>query len=391
MRRLAFLLVLLLALLSEAGCSTLAYLGRQGVDQLRLLRARRRVSDVLDDPATPQALRERLRLVMEARRFGVTMLGLRGGAEFTRYVESGEAVAYNLTAAYRTRLKPLTWRFPLVGRVPYLGFFRKEAAAEEQRRLQAAGYDTYVRPVGAYSTLGYLLSPIYSSMIDQPGARGELRAVETILHEMAHTTAWLNSASDLNESYATLVGQRGAAAFFRWKAGTSGEGGDASAALQALQASQRDAEQDERRTAVFTAWLRGAMRELDALYGQAARERWPEVEVLRRRQEVFTGISARYREAFPGSKGLLAKGPPGLNNAVLLSFGVYHLGRAGDEEKLKARRRAGAQLQRDLYEMVGEDLGAYIGLYKKAADRRDGAAWLRRLAAEHHALGAISQ
>jgi predicted aminopeptidase len=383
-RRIALLLVLLPALLLPAGCSTLAYLGRQGVDQLRLLRARRRVSDVLTDPATPPMLRERLRLVMEARRFGVTVLGLRGGAEFTRYVESGEAVAYNLTAAYRTRLKPLTWRFPLVGRVPYLGFFRKEVAEAEARRLQAEGYDTYVRPVGAYSTLGYLLSPIYSSMIDQPGARGELRAVETILHEMAHTTAWLNSASDLNESYATLVGQKGAAAFFRWKVGQGASAGgvDTSAALAALQASQRDAEQDEQRATRFAGWLRGAMKELDALYGQAARERWPEAEVLRRREEVFAGISARYREAFPGARGLLAKGPPGLNNAVLLSFGVYHLGRDGDEEKRRARRRAGIQLQRDLYEMVGEDLGAYIALYKRAAERQDGAAWLRRLAAE---------
>src|SRR5438105_1928387 len=85
---------------SSTRCDTLRYLGRQGLGQLHLLRVRRRVADVIADPATSPALRERLRLVMQARSFGISVLGLRGGAEFTRYVDTGGPVAHNLSAAY---------------------------------------------------------------------------------------------------------------------------------------------------------------------------------------------------------------------------------------------------------------------------------------------------
>ena len=62
----------------------------------------------------------------------------------------------------------------------------------------------------------------------------------------------------------------------------------------------------------------------------------------------------------------LAAGP--LNNAVLLAFGVYHRSN---------------HLQEELLASAGGDLRAYISLYKEAQERRDGAAWLRRLAQEY--------
>ena len=55
-------------------------------------------------------------------------------------------------------------------------------------------------PIRRWDTL---ISPIYRSMLGDFSAAGELRAVETILHEMAHSTVFLPGASDLNESFAT--------------------------------------------------------------------------------------------------------------------------------------------------------------------------------------------
>ncbi|MCS6915614.1 MAG: aminopeptidase [Myxococcales bacterium] len=363
-------LILLLVFLVQPGCFTLRYLARQAVDQLQLLRERRHVRDVLSDPQTDVFLRERLQLALEVRDFGVEVLGLRGGGEFTRFIDRRGAVAYNLTAAYQTRLEVRQWRFPLVGRVPYLGFFSRQAAEQEAQRLQAEGFDTYIRPVGAYSSLGYLLSPIYAAMILEPGPRGELRAVETLLHEMAHTTAWIRSASDLNESYATLVGQRGAALFFAQR-GRALPGGE--------ERSPQDAAAEQERNRAFAAWLHEVFRQLRAFYERAEREGWPRAEVLRRREEEFRRIQASYRAAFPPPRyARLASGP--LNNAVLLSFAVYHLGNTGE-----ARRRAEEQrrLQEDLLAAVDGDLRRYIALYRRAARRPDGAAWLRQLAGEY--------
>ncbi len=371
-RMLRPLLVLLVALLIlQPGCFTLRYIGRQAADQLTLLRERRKVSDVIEDPATPPFLRERLELAMAARRFGIEVLGLRGGAEFTRFLDTHGPVAYNLTAAYRTRLQARQWRFPLVGRVPYLGFFTLKAAREEAARQQAAGYDTYIRPVGGYSALGYILSPIYAAMIDEKGPRGDLRTVETVLHEMAHTTAWLGSASDLNESYATMVGNRGAILFFKSR-------GQKIPTVEPKR--QEDPAEEERRGQAFAAWLKGVFQRLQALYDQAAKERWPEAETLRRRDEAFREIQEDYKGKFPPPRyERLARGP--INNAVLLSFGVYHLGTTGEQKPKKKEPRR--RLQEDLLASVDGDLRAYVGLYRRAAERSDGAAWLRRLADDY--------
>lgn len=352
----AGLIVGMLPLLLDSGCFTVRYLGQQATGQLHLLRIRRHVDDVLSDPATPKPLRERLQLALAARQFGIDELGLRGGAEFKRFVDTGGPVAYNLTAAPKTAWRILRWRFPLVGTVPYLGFFDRRDALVEAKKLEARGYDVYVRPVGAYSTLGYLISPIYASMLDQPGPEGEVHTVETILHEMAHSTAYLRSASELNESYATLVGVEGAARFFRER------GASAQSALV-----HRLAQEEEQRHVAFSAWLEPTLKEAADFYRDAHDRHVPRSVIEADRAALFARLQASYRAAFPSGPRYrrLAEGP--LNNAVLLSFGVYH--RSSD-------------FQQRLLAAVRGDLRAFVELYRQAERRSDGAAWLHSLVPE---------
>ncbi|MBL9006794.1 MAG: aminopeptidase [Myxococcales bacterium] len=352
----AGLILGMLPLLLDSGCFTVRYLGQQAAGQLHLLRIRRHVDDVLSDPATPEPLRERLQLALAARQFGIDELGLRGGAEFKRFVDTGGPVAYNLTAAPKTAWRILRWRFPLVGTVPYLGFFDRRDALVEAKKLEARGYDVYVRPVGAYSSLGYLISPIYASMLDQPGPEGEVQTVETILHEMAHSTAYLRSASELNESYATLVGVEGAARFFRER------GASAQSALV-----HRLAQEEEQRHLAFSAWLEPALKDAAAFYRDAHDRHLPWSVIEAERAALFARLQASYRAAFPSGPRYrrLAEGP--LNNAVLLSFGVYH--RSSD-------------FQQRLLAAVRGDLRAFVELYRQAERRSDGAAWLRSLVPE---------
>ena len=352
-------LTLLLVALVQPGCYAAHYIAQQAVGQLQLLRIRRHVSDVIADPTTKPQVHDRLQLAMAARQFGIDELGLRGGAEFTRYVDTGGPVAYNLTAADPTALRITRWRFPLVGSVPYLGFFKREDALTAARELEKSGLDIYLRPVEGYSTLGYFVSPIYAAMLETglPGASGDVRTVEVVLHEMAHSTAYITSASELNESYATLVGIEGASRFFR-------ERGNASESELVRELARAG----ERQNIAFSAWLEPALKKAKDFYAQAAREGWSRQRILQERADLFASIQASYRTAFPEGKRyrLLASGK--LNNAVLLSFGVYH---------------QSSNIQQTLLDSVGRDLRSYINLYKQAQDRSDGAEWLHRLAKEH--------
>jgi len=347
--------------LLEEGCFTARYIGQQAVGQLHLLRIRRHVDDVKADPTLPPLVHERLELALAARQYGIDVLGLRGGAEFTRYVDTGGPVAYNLTAADPTALRVKRWRFPLVGTVPYLGFFKEHDALAMARKLEESGQDVYVRPVSGYSTLGYFISPIYAAMLEpqQPGPKGDVRTVEVVLHEMSHSTAYIASASELNESFATLVGIEGAARFFSER-GSAAE----STLVRSL------AEEEEQRNRAFSAWLEPTLKEAKAFYEQASREAWNRERTLREREALFQRIQQSYRTAFPSGPRYrrLSDGP--LNNAVLLSFGVYH---------------QSSDMQQALLDSVSGDLRAYIALYKAAQDRSDGADWLRRVAAEHRA------
>ena len=111
--------------------------------------------------------------------------------------------------AEKDQLKLFSWSFPIVGKVTYKGFFTQEGALKEKGGLDERGYDTYLQPSGAYSTLGWLKDPIFSSMLKwDDGTLANL-----ILHEMAHATVYFKGKTDLNEQMATFIGNQGPSIF----------------------------------------------------------------------------------------------------------------------------------------------------------------------------------
>lgn len=329
----------LLFLFCLTGCFESRYLMQQAGGQLHLLQSRRKIVDVLADPAVPEATKERLRLAMAARDFGIKVLGLRGGDAYTRYLETnGKPVAWNVSAAPKDRLRAVMYKFPITGRVPYLGFFKEADARREEARLKALDLDVYVRGVSGYSTLGITSDPVYSSMLEGPPAR----IVEVVLHEMLHGTLWLAGRGEWNESVATFVGYRGAALFFSQRS--------AAQAQKILE----DARKREEITNRFSRFLEPFFKELEALYA-SPRTRGEKIEA---REEVFSRLREEFVKQFPpppGRKpGGFATGP--INNAVLAANAVYH--RSTPEH---AR----------LFRAVGNDLAAFIRLYKHAVEDKD--------------------
>lgn len=198
------------ALALNAGC--LAYLARAGCGQLDILRRREPLERVLADPATPAEVRERLVFVGEVRAFANERLGLNARTTFTTYARlDRSAVAWNVTASAPLALEPRTWNFPIVGRVPYLGYYSREEADRKAAELANEGYDVLVSEVAAYSTLGWFNDPLLSPQM----AYSRYFLASLLIHESTHATLWFPGDVDFNESFASFVEREGAAQFFR--------------------------------------------------------------------------------------------------------------------------------------------------------------------------------
>jgi len=201
-----------LAAFSLSGC----YLLKQAGGQLRILTHMRRIGDVLDDPAVPPRVKERLRLILEIKEFGERQMGLAPTSNYTCYYDTeGAAVSHIVSACPKDRFEPVTWSFPIVGTFPYKGFFDPDDARAEAEDLEGLGYDVARNEVAAYSTLGWFKDPVFSTMIDDP----EEEIAALILHELTHATLYIPGDSDFNESLASFAGRQGALEFVRWRFG----------------------------------------------------------------------------------------------------------------------------------------------------------------------------
>lgn len=195
--------VVLLALsLALSGCYLLHLAG----GQLQLMSRRQPIARVIDAPATAPALRARLMTAQAARQFASDVLGLPDNGSYRSYVDVGRPyVTWNVIAAPRDSVEPKQWCFPVAGCVAYRGYFDESRARRYAAGLERRGYDVWVGPVPAYSTLGRLRDPLLSTMLRY----AEIDVAALIFHELAHQLLYVKDDSAFNESFATAVEYEG--------------------------------------------------------------------------------------------------------------------------------------------------------------------------------------
>ena len=282
--------LLAFTLVGCGGCSPL-YVLEGAVVQGRILLSREPVVRVLRDPELPEAQRAKLELLLEARAFAARGMGLEVGDAYGSYAEVPEgALVWVVSAARQTRLESYTWWFPIVGSVTYKGFFEKSDAESLARDLQEEGWDTYMRPSGAFSTLGWFDDPILSNWL----RRDDVALVDLLLHELTHRSFYRSGHTDFNESFASWAGRAGAYAFFRDRDGA--EAANTQLALKRLQESFQS-----------SARWGAEIEKLEEFYLLAARQKWPRAKILEERREVYRVFGD----------------PDRVNNAVILARWAY--------------------------------------------------------------------
>lgn len=286
------------------------YLARGAWAEGRILLRRQPIERLAADSATPPAVRAKLRLVLDARAFAVDSLGLPAGEAFTQFTRlDHDTLVLVLSAAHRDRLELVTWWFPVVGRVPYKGYFDFAEARRAEQALGADGYDTYLRPSPAFSTLGFFNDPLLSTTLGEDS----LSLVNTVIHELTHNRFYAKGQAVFNESFASFVGARGSARFFRSRGDT----------VNAKRAEARWS--DDRLLGAVWARAYGA---LDSAYRahagpaeQPARLAARDTVYARTRRELVDSVAPRFGALDPRYAARVR-----LDNAALLARRIYSTG-----------------------------------------------------------------
>ena len=287
-----------------SGCSSIGYYAQAANGHLDLMQRARDVPDVLADPATPAALRDRLLLSQRLRDFATRELKLPDNGSYRRYAELNRpAAVWNVVAAPELSLTLKTWCFPVMGCVGYRGYFEQAQAQAQAAQLKAEGYEVSVYGVPAYSTLGWSNwiggDPLLNTFLEWPeGALAQL-----IFHELAHQVAYAADDTTFNESFAVAVERIGGGLWLE---------AQATPEARALHA-QGEARREDFRA--LTQRYRQALQAVYALDGDDAPKRQRKAAVMAELQADYAQLKAGRWAGYAGYDDWFAKA----NNA---SFGV---------------------------------------------------------------------
>ena len=327
-----------------SGCYTL----KQGTTMLGYLGRAVPLEELAGDDRVSEEDREFVQRVNDIRRFAMEELGLKESKNYTRYVElDRNYLAAVVSASPNDSFGRYEWWFPVVGNVPYKGFFNVEDARKEREKLEKKDLDVWIRGVDAFSTLGWFRDPLYSYM----KSYSDRALADMIIHELLHATVFIKNQSQFNEQLAEFVGTEGGRLYAERliasangsgnAAETDGDAGDASVALADR--------------ATYLGFIRDLIAELDMVYKNDILFK---EEKLRRKEEIIEASKIRFDAHYDSlfkTENYKGFSQMNINNAYLELYRLYY-----EEDNYF----------KNLYERSGANLREFIAAAKILANEK---------------------
>lgn len=296
--------VLFVLLFTLSGCGV-GYLTNVAYEQSKILFSREPIGEVIKEGAVSEEEAEKLVLVLDAREFAKT-LGLDPGGSYEKFARiDRDVLSWIVMGSKKESFSLRMWWFPVVGSVPYKGFFEKADADAEALELEKIGLETRVRPTDAYSTLGWFSDPVLSTML----RRDKVQLVNMIIHESVHSTFWFPGHVPFNESLANFVADHGAYEFFKARYEENPK--------QENEVLLRQAERMLGFNLEMGTHLEKLHEELTKLYDS---ELSVESKLVQRR-EIFDRVMTTFKAKYPGMTVFKE-----VNNAEIMQLKIYHTG-----------------------------------------------------------------
>lgn len=292
-----FASLLFLLFLTACESDLIPYALEQGLKQGAIVLRSKKIEDVLKNPLVSEEKKHLLRLSQGIIEYARTELKMKVGRSYQSYVDLKRSyVTQVVMAAYKDRLESYFFKFPIVGAVPYKGYFDEKDAIKLQEKLKAENLDTYRREVDAFSSLGWFADPIVSSMLES-----EAQVTELLFHELTHLNFYFESESDFDEAFATYFSIKVAHRFMK----------ERPQYFLDLPKALEDLEKSQRKDVLLGKKVREALKK-----GQDFYQKRP----LPDRKEFFDWLKTHFSE----EPELARLGKIEWNNAVLLSLSTYY-------------------------------------------------------------------
>lgn len=342
-------LIILTAVAALIWKDTTLYLWQSVRGQVSLLLGGQAISELEQDARVPQTLKQQFKRVAEVKQFAEQKLGLKPTRNYEKYLDlKRNYLVMVLTASPPLKMESYTWWFPVVGTVPYKGYYDKEMGLQDQKKLQAQGFETHFRPSPAYSTLGWFQDPLLSTMFQY----GEFYLVSTVIHESVHASLWIPGDVSFNENLASFVGYHGALAYYAQKYGTGSKQYQEGLAIQSNQK-------------VFAEFIGNLHDQLKALYEGDAFS----ANKLERKAQLIEEMKTRFKletvKKFKGA-GYAGFEQREWNNAMIMAYRHYDQEQGLFEHLLKEQKGSIAQLMAYLTAQGPAGIQKLRSDYKKA-------------------------
>ncbi len=306
--------VVLIGFLTMAGCQSIAYYGQSIKGQLQVMHRSQPIDAWLKKSTTPAELKQKLLQVKEIRQFASDVLSLPQNRSYTKYADIKRPyVVWNIFAAPEFSLQPYLWCYPIIGCQAYRGYFSKQPAIDFAAKIKSKGYDVSVGGVKAYSTLGWFDDPILNTFVNY----SPTNLASLIFHELSHQIVYVKNDTVFNESFATMVENKGVEIWLKQK----------NQADELLKYRQNQALEKE-----VLSLIKRYKNELNQLYESKVdnqKKRQIKLKIFAELKQDYQHVKQDFQFISPWDKWFVQD----LNNAHLVAVGAYY-DKVADFEKL---------------------------------------------------------